>query len=311
MKTLLETEAYEAECEAQKYLTSALDDKEQGIETFNKLKSDLGAPINSYPTWHPIVSLAERRYGLKTFHHSPTYKKADHTRMFTKGFVTCPYSKYDADQIVSNVNKVDGLTAYHLEQPLYHDSTHPVVVEVLDLPLEADGTIRSRDAIRLCAQDLIDNAKHAEVAETWWNIRRSLLGEPCDLDSSPLVNSHSGKQMRKILDTLNASGIYGPIREESLDMIPHFEQLAICERIVLAAIKEYEQIGLDKAFEFEMRGETCEAIVTGEFDCNEQLTVSVKIGDHDMRLTALYYVEDRTYELCTLTGKQLIAEKFI
>ena len=39
-------------------------------------------------------------------------------------------------------------------------------------PFEADGTIRSRDAIAWCVQELVRNARHAEVAETWWNLKK-------------------------------------------------------------------------------------------------------------------------------------------
>jgi homoserine acetyltransferase len=85
--------------------------------------------------------------------------------------------------------------------------------------LEGDGTIRSRDALVWFSQQSALEAERAEVAETWWSIRSNILGGPHGSRSSLFVNQHTGVHMRKILEAMNASGMFGPIKESSLEML--------------------------------------------------------------------------------------------
>ena len=127
------------------------------------------------------------------------YTGIDHTIKFVRGFVTCPYSEVKANALVDYVNSLTGLSAYRTDTKLYSDNAYPVVVEATEVMLEADGTIRQQGCACLCTQELVRNAQHAQVAETWWSMRSYLLGEPHGSRSSLLVNQYTGGHMRKIL----------------------------------------------------------------------------------------------------------------
>src|SRR3546814_9022491 len=73
-------------------------------------------------------------------------------------------------------------------------------------------------------------ATGAQVAETWWNVRSLILGSPHGSRSSLFVNQHTGVHMRKILEAMNASGMFGPIKESSLEMLSQKKRDAISER---------------------------------------------------------------------------------
>src|SRR3546814_912639 len=171
------------------------------------LIEELGNAVDAYPDWHPILT-APPRHGsehIGSLSQVATYAEADPTTEFVRGFVTCPYSGEGADRLVEAVRRVPGLDAYRLEQPLYADSAHPVVVVAVNVELEADGTIKSRDALAWFVQLSAAEATGAQVAETWWNVRSLILGSPHGSRSSLFVNQHPGVHMRKILEAMNAS----------------------------------------------------------------------------------------------------------
>ena len=190
------------------YLTRNLSDPEAGQAAFEELLLELGNSVDVYPDWHPILTNPPQD-GLRgaSLQSLPAYKGVDHTVLFIKGFVTCPYDEAKADQLVNNVNAVTGLQAYRLDAVLYSDNAYPVVVQAIDVVLEGDGTIRSRDALAWCVQEMVKDAHNAEVAETWWNIRTNLLGCPHGSRSSIIVNQHTGSHIRKILEAMNNSGM--------------------------------------------------------------------------------------------------------
>ena len=76
--------------------------------------------------------------------------------------------------------------------------------------------------------------------KTWWSMRSYLLGEPHGSRSSLLVNQYTGGHMRKILEALNNSGVYGPV-EWSLDMLSKKKRELIGENLLRAALKQYEK----------------------------------------------------------------------
>jgi hypothetical protein len=77
---------------------------------------------------------------------------------------------------VASVEQIPGLYGRGLEGPLYADNAHPVVVAAMNIEFEANGTIRSRNAIAWFTQCTAAAADGAQVAETWWNIRPNILG---------------------------------------------------------------------------------------------------------------------------------------
>lgn len=305
------TAAAEANAYSLNYLTKNLTCPKEGYAEFERLLKRLGNSIDDYPDWHPILTIPPR-----TRDHGNTlqtlYKGLDHTRKFVRGFVTCPYSESRADELVSAANALPGIYSYRLNVPLYADNSYPVVVEATEIELEADGTIRSRDALAWYVQELVKSAQHAEVAETWWNLRYCILGTPHGSRSSLLVNQYTGGHMRKILDALNNSGMYGPIKEWSLDMLSKKKRDKIGDTLIRTAIKNYNPN--DQKFEFELHGELCKATVRDTWDDGSELSVKVEIGEVgnlSLLVSGFYYPEQNIIESSEPKGKREVAEKFL
>lgn len=237
------------------------------------------------------------------------YEKLDHTAKFVRGFVTCPYSEVAADRLVETIGQVSGLYAYRLDEPLYSDHAYPVVVVAMRVQLEADGTIRSRDALAWFAQLTANQASGAEVAETWWNIRTNILGSPHGSRSSLFVNQHTGAHMRKILEAMNASGMFGPILESSLDMLSPKKRDAIGETLIRCAINNWDRT--TDPFTFELRGEICKASLRDTWEDHYELSVRVEIGNHDLYVSGFYYPSEDKITNPDPRGKRELAEKFV
>lgn len=302
------TASAEANMNAMKYLTQNLSAHEKGREEVESLLKVLGTSITSYPSWHPILTIP-RGQGDERSDLGHLYKGTDHTIYFVRGFVTCPYSEEKANALVDYVNTLTGLSAYRTDTKLYSDHAYPVVVEATEVMLEADGTIRSRDALAWCVQELVRNAHHAQVAETWWSMRGYLLGEPHGSRSSLLVNQYTGGHMRKILEALNNSGMYGPVKEWSLDMLSKKKRELIGETLLRTALKKYEK-GNEK-FTFELNGEHCKASVRDTWDDGYELSVNVMIGASELVVSGFYYPEQDLLQSSDPKGKQALAEKFL
>ncbi|ENM3886836.1 hypothetical protein AB5A74_003378, partial [Vibrio cholerae] len=304
------TAAAELNAKCVNYLTKGLVDPIAGKRLVEQIISELGNSVEGYPDWHPILTTPPS--DSKSYVHSiselSAYEGIDHTVLFVKGFLTCPYGEEDADALVERINKIKGLRAERLKSHLYSDHAYPVVVKSLHVEIEADGTIRSRDALAWCVQSLVRNARSAQVAETWWNIRSSILGTPHGSRSSLFVNQHTGGHMRKILDALNDSGIYGPIYEHSLEMFSHKKRKAISETLIRTAVDC--RIANNCTFEFELRGEVCEAKIRDTFGDGDELHVQVVIGDNDLCATGFYYPNKDLLQSIDPTGKQSLAKKF-
>jgi hypothetical protein len=292
-------------------LTKALSNPAAGKETFKDILDELGNSIDSFPEWHPVLTLPTNSDGKSVYFLSDieAYDGIDHTELFVRGFVTCPYSEDTANNLVVNINKIKGLHARRLEDPLYHDMAYPVIVQAWDIVLEADGTIRSRDALAWCVQTLVKDARNAQVAETWWNMRSYILGSPHGSRSSLLVNQNTGGHMRKILEALNNSGLYGPIKESSLEMYSEKRRKLISETLMRSAIKCWEKP--NNSFEFELRGEVCKAEIKDTWEDGYELSIRVMIGDFDLYTSGFYYPEKDLLQPSEPKGKQALAKKFL
>jgi hypothetical protein len=267
--------------------------------------------VDSYPDWHPILTAPPRHFGEHIFSLSQvnTYEGIDHTTEFVRGFVTCPYSEDAADRLVNAAGQVPGLYARRLEDPLYSDHAHPVVVAAMNVELEADGTIRSRDALAWFVQQTAGEATGAQVAETWWNMRSNILGSPHGSRSSLFVNQHTGAHMRKILEAMNASGMFGPIKESSLEMLSQKKRNTISETLIRTAVTNWDRTS--DSFTFELRGETCKASLRDTWGDNHELSVRVEIGSHDLYVSGFYYPGDKKITHLDPRGKREVAEKFL
>lgn len=301
--------ASETNAAALDYLTKNLSNPEAGREVLERLMEELGNSVDIYPEWHPILTLPSKVTSddYNNLSEVPVYRGIDHTSYFVRGFVTCPYSDKTADKLVEVVKEVAGLDAYRLETPLYMDDAYPVVVEAYEIELEGDGTIRSRDAIAWFTEKIIKNAKKAQVAETWWTMRSYLLGRPHGSRSSLFVNQYTGGHIRKILDTLNNSGVFGPVKEWSLEMLSQKKRNTICETLIRAA---FNNRGEDEEFTFELCGETCIAEVRDSWEAKE-FNVNVKIGESDLWVQGYYRVDKDQVSHFDPVGKKDLAEKFL
>lgn len=246
---------------------------------------------------------------ISSINQLEAYAGVDHTREFVRGFVTCPYSPDSADRLVAAVGRLAGLHARRLDGPLYADHAHPVVVVAMNVELEADGTIRSRDAIAWFTQRAAASADGAQVAETWWNMRSYILGKPRGSRSSFFVNQHAGLHMRRILKAMNASGMFGPVLESSLDMLSPKKRDAIALTLIRTAIDSWD--GRSPSFEFELRGATCKAGIRDTWDDGMELSIRVEIGQQDLYVTGFHYPKDDKITRTDPTGKRAVAEKFL
>lgn len=303
--------AAETNANCREYLTKDLNDSEVGRATFEEVVARLGNAVDNYPDWHPILTAPPNKRGSNaaSMGELDTYKGIDHTVYFVRGFVTCPYSEKVASKLVDSVNKIPQLHAYRLEAPLYSDYAFPVLVEAVEVVLEADGTIRSRDALIWHTEEMLKFARDAQVAESWWNLRTSILGSPHGSRSSLLVNQYTGGHMRKIVETLNNSGMYGPVKEWSLEMLSEKKRKTISETLIRTAVNNWEK-GKDK-FEFELRDEICKAEVRDTWDDGHELSVRVTIGDFDLSASGFYYPEKDILQTVDPNGKRKLAEKFL
>ncbi|MCF8503924.1 MAG: hypothetical protein K9G59_03340 [Caulobacter sp.] len=293
------------------YLTKSLSDPAAGRAVVEELIAELGNATDRYPDWHPILTCPPRdsREHRSSLQQIGAYGGLDHTIEFVRGFVTCPYSEEDADRLVNAVNAVPNLRAHRLSEPLYSDKAYPVVVAAWNVELEGDGTIRSRDALSWFVSLTASEAANAQVAETWWNIRSYILGSPHGSRSSLFVNQHTGAHMRKILEAMNESGMFGPIKESSLDMLSQKKRNAIGETLIRTAVTNWDRTA--PSFTFELRGEACKASLRDTWEDNEELSVRVEIGEHDLYVSGFYYPSRDEITNVDPRGKRQLAEKFL
>jgi len=301
------------------YFTNNLSDSAAGLKLFGEVQNRLGNAVEGLPDWHPILKAPpERPHGhwhASTHSELPIYRECDHTRQFVRGMLTCPYREADADKLVEAVNGVPRLSAERLNGPLYADNAFPVLIEALEIELEADGTIRSRDALAWFVQETVEHAREATVAETWWNIRDLILGRPHGARSSLLVNDYTGRHMRKILETLNESGMFGPIKEVSLEMLSERKRSSIGRTLMKAALDVAAPLDsvTDEAHEvaFELRGETCQAHIRDPWGDGFEYSLRVSVGEGDLSVSGFYYPKDDKLEHTDPTGRRKLAEKFV
>jgi hypothetical protein len=301
----------ELKAKSLKYLTHGLQDVATGEAEFDKLTTQLGNCVESYPWWHPIITCAADAKNDEPMSMSDIelYKQADYTRYFVRGFVTCPYGEDKANELMRSVNSLEGLNAYRLDKSLYADNTYPVVVEAYNVTLDADGTLKNKDAIGWFMQTAVKNAHSAKVAETWWNMQGLILGHPHGSRSSLFVNQYTGGHMKKLLEAMNNSGMFGPVKEWSLDMLPEKKRKKISEILLRAAIDDWN--GKDQEFTFTLRDELCKARINDTFNDGTELSIEVTIGKRGLVAKSFYDPKRNLLDPSDPNGKQALAKKFI
>ena len=218
--------AFRADEEAQKSLENALNKliprssdistRQIAKEKILDLVDELGPIVNSYPTWHPLVSNnIDSKSPITTPCMENGYYGLDHTVYFVKGFVTCPYD--GGEEILSSVEKLSlkanaPIFAKVLDVKLYNENATSVVVYCdLDGDFNNDGTFKKSRAIGYMLEREIPQWRDAQVAETWETMRSYFLGRPHGARSSLFVNQETGQAMKTIWNAIINTGIYGPI----------------------------------------------------------------------------------------------------
>ncbi|HDW2730184.1 hypothetical protein RAG66_24495 [Klebsiella quasipneumoniae subsp. similipneumoniae] len=218
--------AFRAHDEAQKGLEHALDRfvprskdpaiRQRAREAVLKLVEELGPVVDSYPSWHPLVSHHQiTNYPITTPNRENGYKGLDHTVYFSTGFVTCPYD--GGKEILASIDDLRSKINYPiyariLDVNLYHEKATTVVVSCgLDGELNEDGTFKKHLAIGYMLEKEIPQWRDAQVAETWETMRPYFLGRPHGARSSLFINQDTGQSMKTVWNAIINTGMYGPI----------------------------------------------------------------------------------------------------
>ena len=208
--------------EARSYLTprDSTEQKRKEIEDFVYGVADkYGAVVNSYPSWHPLVSnYSDDRSPTTLPGENCGYNGVDHTRYFLNAFITCPYHPSNADKVIESVNNlpknsIATIIAEPIDLELYAPNTKPVLVRCeWHKDVRSFGTIPASVSIPLMLQKEVPCWEFAERAETWESMRYYFLGSPHGKRSSLFVDQQTALTMKKIWALLINTGMYGDIK---------------------------------------------------------------------------------------------------
>jgi len=175
-----------------------------------------GPAVESYPSWHPLVTHHNSQYPEKYPTSECGYKGLDHTRHFVNAFITCPY--HDGQKIIDSVNAlpptpVGIIQAKRLDVQLYQPTANPILVycewrKVLPINCMIPASL----AVPLMLQKELHDWDQATCAETWETMRPYFLGSPHGSRSSLFVNQETALTMKKLWNLLINTGMYGNIR---------------------------------------------------------------------------------------------------
>ena len=181
------------------------------------LVDELGPVIESYPSWHPLVSSNDIRTHCVTIPGGDCgYVGLDHTIYFAHGFVTCPYD--NGERVLDSVESLPAhplaiITAERLEEPLYNLSANPIVVKCeWQRPLPLNRMIPKSIATPLLLEQELPHWRTAQCAETWETMRPYFLGTPNGSRSSLFVTQETGQVLKTLWNTIINTGMYGNIR---------------------------------------------------------------------------------------------------
>lgn len=218
--------------QAIRYLTPAGSPPEQRAQItdiVHLLINRLGAVVDGYPAWHPLMK------GYHTDCVSPTaplddvhrFAQVDHTVWFVGGFITCPYR--ETDTLIDRVNQYRGtdngcsVEAYSLKDylrrhcdytpkeaiTLYQPDTHPVVV-LCDWFFDTDkrGYIPTSAAVPLMLEYALPKWRKGQGADEWEYIKGEMLGYPHGAKSSLFVTQKTGQTLKALWEQLAKSGMF-------------------------------------------------------------------------------------------------------
>lgn len=176
---------------------------------------ELGPVVESYPSWHPLVSKHDDRNPETTPNERTGYHGLDHTRYFAHGFITCPYG--GAENVIESALSIDhhcvSITAEELGVPFYIDGTTPVLVKcVWSEPLNSGKLIPKKLAVPLMLEQELPMWRWSDRAERWEVMRPYLLGEPHGSRSSLFVDQETALAMKRAYMAMVESGMFGPLK---------------------------------------------------------------------------------------------------
>lgn len=182
----------------------------------------LGPVVRRYPVWHPLLNnAADPNFLFPSWVPEQTrpehcgYEALDHTIYFSNGFITFPYRHPNGSNLIQLQNSVSkvahnlALASLALEQGTINGEPMFTVRCNWDQPLEMDGTIPLKVAVKLILHTLGPVFVHDRIRGTdWSDVGPLLLGEPYGSVSSPFVNKKTGQGIRRFWKTL-VNELYG------------------------------------------------------------------------------------------------------
>jgi hypothetical protein len=198
--------------------------KEEARNIIIDIIEEYGPVIDSYPTWHPIVSCFPRdplhHFAPSDPTHIESFRGLDHTVLLAHGFISCPYQ--GADKLIEKINnsyellnynnsKIATIKAERLDIPLYNIKTETIFVKCdweQDL-YQNNGTIPKNIAVPLMLEREIPCWRFSECGESWESMRREFLGLPHGNKSSLFVDQETGQAMKNIWNMIINTGMFG------------------------------------------------------------------------------------------------------
>ncbi|MDH5479287.1 MAG: hypothetical protein OEX11_00800 [Nitrosomonas sp.] len=197
----------------------------RGVETKERKRSEdklldivekYGPVVESYPSWHPLVTHHDDQSPTTTPSDRCGYKGLDHTRYFVNAFITCPYG--DGQEVLDSVESlpyspVARISAERLEVELYQSNANPILVSCdWDKPLSDNCMIPASIAVPLMLQKEVPCWEWSTRGETWESMRSYFIGSPHGSRSSLFVNQETALTMKRIWSLLINTGMFGPIK---------------------------------------------------------------------------------------------------
>jgi hypothetical protein len=201
--------------ETKSYLVSrrlTQSEREQAELALQNIVSECGPPIDSYPTWHPLVAQTSERDPETQPSERCGYQGLDHTRYFAHGFVTCPYD--DGERVIKSAHNLQchsyaSITAERLDVPFYASGAKVILVRCeWSKALEPNYMIPKSLAVPLMLEKELPVWRWAERSETWETMRPYLLGEPHGSRSSLFVTQETALAIKKIYLAMVDSGMF-------------------------------------------------------------------------------------------------------
>lgn len=195
------------------------EDRWRSEDKLDEIMTKYGPPIDTYPTWHPLVSQHEDKEPCIWPSFECGYRGLDHTRGFVNAFITCPYNngenifKSVDDLNKSKLNNLAHLWVERLDEKFYSTDATSILVfcewKKISGPLTM---IPASLAIPAMLLKEVPCVEWSELGETWETMRQYFLGSPHGSRSSLFVDQNTAGAMKKIWEILINTGAFGPIK---------------------------------------------------------------------------------------------------